>query len=324
MEQGKKIPIVIIPVVDRPPNQTFPNYPTEDANKRLLSFSDEYVYPMADIIKQENDPNHYNDYHFATWNGGDIRKMDKYAKFFSGFCNTMCTLETKTHILKHLSLWDSSQFLELQKSKIDYVVIIENDNTIEDITFIRPVIDAMSKNKIEILQMREVMIGSRVKTELVTTKEHTIYSYSAGYDISLSAYIINVDAAIKLVNEIVKSGGVSSGFYFEIGRLENELNINRQIMEDAAKYVRHDPRLVAERRFDTMKPNFWSRIGKAMAKRFPTVMYTFTTPLISFFGLFDINVIGFILILFIMFMLIFDVRSRLLWFLTGTIVTGFI
>lgn len=102
------------------------------------------------------------------------------------------------------------------------------------------------------------------------------------------------------------------------------MKINRQIMDNSAKYVEHDPRLVAEHRFETMKPNFWSRIGTVAAKRYPGVMYTFTTPLISFFGLFDINVIGLIVILFIMFMLIFNVKSKLLWFLTGTFVTAFI
>lgn len=236
----------------------------------------------------------------------------------------MCTEETKRNIARHLALWDSNFFTELENKKVEYVVIVENDNVIEDITFLRPVLKAMHDKKIDILQMREIITGNKVKTELVMDKNHTIFTYTGGYDVSLSAYIIRVTTALNIVDEIIKSGGLSSGFYFEIARIENEMKINRQILDNAAKYVEHDPRLVAEHRFENMKPNFWSRIGTAAAKRYPGVMYAFTTPLISFFGLFDINVIGLIVILFIMFMLIFNVKSKLLWFLTGTFVTAFI
>ncbi|AEN03670.1 immunodominant IMV surface protein [Yokapox virus] len=323
MEQGSKTPVIIIQVVDRPANDSFPNYPKKDPKKNIVAFKDDYVYPVDKMRKSNDDHTYYDDFYFATWKG-DVKNIDNYSKFFSGFCNKMCTLETKSMIMKHLSLWESKQFLELQKSKIEYVLIVENDNIIEDISFIGPVIDAMQKKKIHILQMKEIMAGSRIKTELLNEGDHIIYSYRGGYDVSLSAYIINVNTAINLANEIVKSGGISSGFYFEIGRLENELNINRQIMDDSVSYVHHDPRLLTEQRFDKMKPNFWSRMGKALSKRFPAVMYISTTPLISFFGLFDINVIGLVAILFMMFMLIFDMKSRILWFLAGTIITGFI
>ncbi|AUL80531.1 hypothetical protein [Vaccinia virus] len=155
-------------------------------------------------------------------------------------------------------------------------------------------------------------------------KNHAIFTYTGGYEVSLSAYVIRVTTALNIVDEIIKSRGLSSGFYFEIARIENEIEINRQLLDDDAQYVEHDPRLVGEHRFENMKPNFWSRIGTAATKRYPGVMYAFSTPLISFFGLFDINVIGLVLILFIMFMLIFDVKSKLLWFVIGTFLTAFI
>ncbi|AKJ93730.1 imv heparin binding surface protein [Raccoonpox virus] len=320
-----KIPIIVIPVIDRDPSETFPNSHEHIEDEKFNDVEDDDVIrPEKYIVVAKDDPDHYKDYAFIQWRGGNIRNDDKYTHFFSGFCNTMCTDETKRNIARHLALWDSKYFIELEDKKVQYAVIVENDNVIEDITFLRPVIKAMDEKKIDILQMRELITGNKVKTELVMEKDHAIFTYTGGYDVSLSAYIIRVTTAINIVDEIIKSGGLSSGFYFEIARIENEMKINRQIMDNSDKYVEHDPRLVAEQRFETMKPNFWSRIGLAAAKRYPGVMYAFTTPLISFFGLFDINVIGLIVILFIMFMLIFNVRSKLLWFLTGTFVTGFI
>ncbi|AOP31579.1 imv heparin binding surface protein [Skunkpox virus] len=320
-----KTPIIVVPVIDRKPSETFPNVHEHIDDKKFNNVEDgDVIRPEKLIVVAKDDPDHYKDYVFIQWTGGNIRNDDKYTHFFSGFCNTMCTDETKRNIARHLALWDSKYFTELESKKVEYAVIVENDNVIEDITFLRPVIKAMGEKKIDILQMRELIAGNKVKTELVMEKDHAIYTYTGGYDVNLSAYIIRVTTALNIVDEIVKSGGLSSGFYFEIARIENEMKINRQIMDNSAKYVEHDPRLVAEQRFENMKPNFWSRIGLAAAKRYPGVMYAFTTPLISFFGLFDINVIGLIVILFIMFMLIFNVRSKLLWFLTGTFVTGFI
>ncbi|AAM13555.1 CPXV112 protein [Cowpox virus] len=325
MAAANKTPVIVVPVIDRPPSETFPNVHEHINDQKFDDVKDNEVMPeKRDIVIVKDDPDHYKDYAFIQWTGGNIRDDDKYTHFFSGFCNTMCTEETKRNIARHLALWDSKFFTELENKKVEYVVVVENDNVIEDITFLRPVLKAMHDKKIDILQMREIITGNKVKTELVMDKDHAIFIYTGGYDVSLSAYIIRVTTALNIVDEIIKSGGLSSGFYFEIARIENEMKINRQILDNAAKYVEHDPRLVAEYRFEHMKPNFWSRIGTAAAKRYPGVMYAFTTPLISFFGLFDINVIGLIVILFIMFMLIFNVKSKLLWFLTGTFVTAFI
>lgn len=70
----------------------------------------------------------------------------------------------------------------------------------------------MHDKKIDILQMREIITGNKVKTELVMDKDHAIFIYTGGYDVSLSAYIIRVTTALNIVDEIIKSGGLSSGF----------------------------------------------------------------------------------------------------------------
>ncbi|AUL80532.1 hypothetical protein [Vaccinia virus] len=65
----------------------------------------------------------------------------------------MCPEETKRNIARHSALWDSNFFTELENKKVEYVVIVENGNVIEDITFLRPVLKATHDKKIDILQM---------------------------------------------------------------------------------------------------------------------------------------------------------------------------
>lgn len=50
--------------------------------------------------------------------------------------------------------------------------------------------------------MREIITGNKVKTELVIDKDHAIFTYTGGYDVSLSAYIIRVTTALNIVDEI--------------------------------------------------------------------------------------------------------------------------
>lgn len=103
-----KTPVIVVPVIDRPPSETFPNVHEHINDQKFDDVKDnEVMQEKRDVVIVNDDPDHYKDYVFIQWTGGNIRDDDKYTHFFSGFCNTMCTEETKRNIARHLALWDS-------------------------------------------------------------------------------------------------------------------------------------------------------------------------------------------------------------------------
>uniref|UniRef100_A0A3G2M162 Fusion protein n=2 Tax=Swinepox virus TaxID=10276 RepID=A0A3G2M162_SWPV len=308
------IPVYVIPKVGRAYQDVIPDIvPTQTRYQEVDNVKDYSNY------LEKNNINIQLTYKYFLWNkvikspGG----IDDFKEYFSGLCSIICTTETKTSVANHFSLWDAYAKANIKDPEKKFIVVLEDENKLHDLITIHRCIKSMLEKEIDIIQLREVFTNSNARVLLNQENNDSIYSYTGGYDFSLSAYIIRLSSAIKIIEDIKKIKGVSTSLSFEMYRLEKELNINRQVINDAIKYVSYDTRYLSNKRVDEMRNGLWNRLGKWMSNRFPDMSYILTHPLFSFFGLFDITVIGVVIILFIILMLIFDVNSKLLWFLSG-------
>ncbi|RAX32186.1 UNVERIFIED_CONTAM: hypothetical protein DQE83_26315 [Escherichia coli] len=179
----------------------------------------------------------------------------------------------------------------------------------------------MQEKNIDIFQLRETFHNSNSRILFNQENNNFMYSYTGGYDFTLSAYVIRLSSAIKIINEIIKNKGISTSLSFEMYKLEKELKLNRQVLNDSSKYILHNTKYLSKKRANEMKNGIWNRVGKWMAHRFPDFSYYVSHPLVSFFGIFDISIIGALIILFIIIMIIFNLNSKLLWFLAGMLFT---
>ncbi len=309
---NEDVHIYIIPVVGRKQGEVFPNFKSEDDEYRRRK---RYAGEDDPLPKQ-------GAFSITTWNVADDVK--DYHHFFSNLCLSVCPEETKALFAHHLSLWE--QLADTKKNGEDntnkFAVIIEDDNTMEDHTVLGKFITGMKEKKIDILQLREMFFNSNVRS--ILTKEPTTYSYEGGYDINLSAYIIRLSALEKMHREIVDGGGISGGMYLDLVRVENSTETKRHILNQADNYIKHDPKLRAVRRVQDMDFGIWRRLGGWLSVRYPKTVFYLTTPLFSFFGLFDVNIMGLLIVLLIIILLAFDVRSRLIWAITGALTTSII
>nr|WGO62701.1 IMV heparin binding surface protein [Wadden Sea poxvirus] len=305
------IPVYIIPIVNVDPNNVIININENNEDVDAV----ETVSNNIDTV--QNDKNSYK-YTYYSWkkfdnNGGLIN----FKRYFSGFCNTMCSEEIKASLAQHFSLWESCLNIDNLENK--FIIVIEDDNIINETIDFTIFLNSMIKNNIDILQLREIFYNGNIRNRI--NDDPPIYTYNGGYDISLSAYIIRLTKAVDLIKEIQSIGGISTGLYLELYKIEKDKNINRQILNNSSDYITNDSRLLVSKRIYKMKDGFWNRIGIWMAKRFPNITFTLTNPLFSFFGLFDINVIGIIIISIITILLMFDINSKTLWLISGAMIT---
>ncbi|AAR07430.1 74L [Yaba monkey tumor virus] len=304
------VPIYVIPIVNRNIKSVIPEY---DSNKDIeLDKVKDDTKPIVGKSLTEISYNYY------IWkkveNSGGVENFKDY---FSSLCNMVCSQELKTSLSKHFSLWEQYTNVEIKDPEKKFFVVLEDDNTLHDLTTLHICISSMFEKKIDILQLREIMYNNNVRTLLNQGYKQSMYSYTGGYDFSLSAYIIRVSTAMALINNIKSNGGISASLNFELSKIENDLKINRQVLNDSSTYITHDTRFVSYKRVDEKRNKMLNRLENWVAGRFPDAYYTVTHPLFSFFGLFDINIVGVITILLILILFIFEVNSKFLWFLSG-------
>ncbi|CAC21312.1 74L protein [Yaba-like disease virus] len=305
------VPIYIIPIVNRGVKSVIPEYEADKKNVEIDEIKDDSKSITGKDLTAIA-------YEYYIWkrvehSGG----IESFKDYFSSFCNIICSQELKTSVSKHFSLWEQYAKANIKDPEKKFFVVLEDDNTLHDLTTIHVCISSMIEKNIDILQLREIMYNNNVRTLLNPGYKQAMYSYTGGYDFSLSAYIIRVSTAIRFINEIKSKGGVSASLNFELSKIENDLKVNRQVLNDSSIYVTHDARFVSYKRVDENRNKMLNKIENWIAGRFPNAYYTITHPLFSFFGLFDINIVGMITILLILILFIFEVNSKLLWFLSG-------
>ncbi|AYC44768.1 IMV envelope protein p35 [Moosepox virus GoldyGopher14] len=316
-----EVSVFIIPIVGRSGFDVIPDMQLESSSaKDIYEINKEDKTPGFSLEKDKDLSFSYKYYNWkrVEHSGG----IENFKEYFSGFCNFMCTSEIKESIVKHFSLWESLAQASILDKENKFIFVIEDDNTLYDIITLHRCIYSMQEKNIDFLQMREILHNNNVRTLFnQEPNKETMYSYTGSYDFSLSAYIIRLSTATELIHEILKMNGISTSLGFEMYRLENEKGLNRQVLNDASTYLEHNIKYISDKRVKDMRNGIWNRIGKWISTRFPDFAYILSHPLFSFFGLFDVTIIGVLIILFIIIMAIFDVNSKLLWFIAGILFT---
>ncbi|QDJ95029.1 IMV heparin-binding surface protein [Hypsugopox virus] len=329
-EENYNIPIIILPIVNRRAENVITDPAFHTTETGVLSVTVTKTENAGDIVKCFEKPKlmsattnvNTSLYKFFEWEKVSKTSVEAFTKFFSPFCNSICTSEAKLSMANHFSLWEDLASTNNMKTvhHDEYVVVVENDNSMLNIPILYTLIESMKEHKIDILQLREAMYsgGSR---DLLHSSDPVLYSYKGAYDINLSGYVIKIATMLKYIEEIKKIGGISTGLYFEMSKIEQDSNINRHILNDAKQYMKHETRYISNKRIGNMKNGLWNRVGNWLAKRFPDATYLLTMPLFSFFNIFDVTLLGVLIIIYILMLLIFDVHSKLLWFGAGAAFT---
>nr|AHB72720.1 P32 [Sheeppox virus] len=317
------IPLYVIPIVGREISDVVPELKSDNDifYKKVDTVKDFKNSDVNFFLKDKKDDISLS-YKLLIWekvekSGG----VENFTEYFSGLCNALCTKEAKSSIAKHFSLWKSYADADIKNSENKFIVVIEDDNTLKDSIIIHNIIIEMQEKNIDIFQLRETFHNSNSRILFNQENNNFMYSYTGGYDFTLSAYVIRLSSAIKIINEIIKNKGISTSLSFEMYKLEKELKLNRQVLNDSSKYILHNTKYLSKKRANEMKNGIWNRVGKWMAHRFPDFSYYVSHPLVSFFGIFGISIIGALIILFIIIMIIFNLNSKLLWFLAGMLFT---
>ncbi|CCD83250.1 IMV heparin binding surface protein [Squirrelpox virus] len=266
----------------------------------------------------------------TTWNVHP--NNDDMQRYFNWTCRSMCTAESIDRVIRHLSLWEhvgDPQYANGTRPETrdgdeppndDFIVVLEDHNTVLDTDVFEPLVEAMGSKGIDIMELTSSVTATTSYTML--SENPPLVSYQSGVVFNASAYIIRVSAAHRLAKEIVDSGGLHTGIGFEMARLERDMGLVRHTLSDARSYVYSDVRLKAVRRAQVTRPCLWNRALTWLSKRFPDMAYALSTPLVSVFGLFEINVVGVVIIALLLLMIVFDVSYRLPWFLMGILVTA--
>ncbi|ADT91104.1 MV heparin binding surface protein [Cotia virus SPAn232] len=317
-EDNETVPVFIIPIVNRPPEDVFPTIP--DAKTKSVDLQAVLDDKTPGVNNHDNIPTLL--YRYYLWKKVEKSNVDNFKEYFTGICNVLCTSESKKSMANHFSLWEAYKKVNITDQENKFIVVIEDENTLFDSNFLTEVITAMYKKNIDILQLKETLYNGNTRSLLLAQdSKNTIYTYTGGYDFCLSAYIIRISKMKELITSILNMGGISTSLNFEMTRLEKDLNINRQVLNEAYKFVESDKKSLSHKRIENMKSSIWNRLGLWASNRFPHLSYIMTNPLFSFFGLFDITVLGVCIILFTIILMIFNVNSNLLWFIAGALFT---
>ncbi|ANS71161.1 imv p35 heparan binding surface protein [Pteropox virus] len=266
----------------------------------------------------------------------DLEHDKDYPHFFSNSCKALCANETKYRLTQHFSLWEH-YVNEIDKSKQqktppppdpenEFVIIVEDDNTVLKPELLKPLIMAMKSQKIDIIQFGDTVTAPGLSPINLTllVQNPPIYGYVGGIDFSLSAYIVRLSALYGIYKNIINTGGSSAGLSFEISKIESELNLTRYVVSNPSEILRHEPYYVIQKRLGGMSGCFWQKLGLWLSKWYPKLVYFSTTPIFSIMGLFDVNVVDIIILIYIAFLIIFYVRSPFLWFIAGLLLTAII
>nr|AHL69636.1 FPV140 protein [Avipoxvirus OKr-2014] len=237
--------------------------------------------------------------------------------YYSDVCRLTCTEDTKTFIADHISLW--RYIMDNAEKLPNYVVIIEDDNTITGESFITNldnIIKILSDNNVDILQLvtHTKLLKDRNSQHLMLLPD--LEAFKGSFDVSLSAYIIRQDAVRKLYSYFTNNRP-NFDISLEILRIENTLGINRYVV-DNDRYVHHDYKLANE--FMKNKKNrssIKSRIDSWIMDNWPSFYHRMYYPLFSVFGKYDITMMFLIAIVIIIGLAIFDINNKLLWLLSG-------
>ncbi|ASK51279.1 IMV heparin-binding surface protein [Eptesipox virus] len=324
------IPIIILPIVDRAAEDVVVDPAFHNTESGALINTISKTENAGDIIKcfdtekklsSSVTTNINSIYKFFEWQRVSKTSVEGFTKFFSPFCNSICTSEAKLSMANHFSLWDDLASTNSMKTvhHDKYVVVVENDISMLNVPILYTLIESMKNHNIDILQLREALYSGGNRD--ILSSEPALYSYKGAYDISLSCYIIKIATMLKYIEEIKKIGGISTGLYFEMSKIEQDVEINRHILNDASEYVKHEPRFLSNKRISNMRNGLWNRVGNWLSKRFPDITYLLTMPLFSFFNLFDVTLLGVLIIIYIFILIIFNVSSKLMWFSAGTAFT---
>ncbi|QRI42905.1 putative IMV envelope protein [Cheloniid poxvirus 1] len=237
--------------------------------------------------------------------------------FYSDLCRLTCTDETKNFIANHISLW---KYIIDNSTKLpEYIIIIEDDNTVMNETFttkINDIINTLKINNINFLQLvtHNKILKDRESKNIMLLPDLEIYKGSI--DISLSAYIVNQEIINKLYSYFVNNKP-SLDISLELIRIENNLGINRYVMSNE-QYIKHDYTLVNEFRTNKkVKSSIKSRINNWIMYNYPSFYNRMYTPLFSLFGRYDISPLFLIAVIIITGLAIFDVNNKFVWLLAG-------
>ncbi|WGD01359.1 m71l [Myxoma virus] len=312
------VSVYVIPVTERDPFEVIPD--VKEEGKRFAEVSDVKKDAKAGGINDPTKVSFY--YNYYVWrkverSGG----VDNFKDYFSGLCNLLCTSESRNSMARHFSLWEEYVKTPVKDPNSVYIVVLEDDTTLLDLTTIHKTITSMVEKNIDILQLRETLHNSNARNILYQGASESMHSYTGGYDFSLSAYIIKISAATRIVEEIIRTKGISTTLSYEMYKMERALQINRQVLNEASAYVQHNTLYVSNKRVNEMKHGLWNRVSQWMSGKFPNIAYFLSHPVVSFFGLFDITILGVSIVLFIILLLVFGINSKLLWFLAGTLIT---
>nr|AEB40187.1 FPV140 protein [Avipoxvirus India/07/2009]AEB40190.1 FPV140 protein [Avipoxvirus India/08/2009] len=237
--------------------------------------------------------------------------------YYSDVCRLTCTEDTKTFIADHISLW--RYIMDNTEKLPNYVIIIEDDNTITGESFITNldnIIKILNDNNVDVLQLvtHTKLLKDRKSQHLMLLPD--LEAFKGSFDVSLSAYIIRQDAVRKLYSYFTNNKP-NFDISLEILRVENTLGITRYVM-DNDRYVHHDYKLANE--FMKNKKNrtsIKSRIDGWIMDNWPSFYHRMYYPLFSVFGKYDITMMFLIAIVVIIGLAIFDVNNKLLWLLSG-------
>ncbi|ASC55581.1 putative IMV protein VP55-like protein [Seal parapoxvirus] len=245
-----------------------------------------------------------------------------YQQYFTDVCRSACPREMRDRVAKHLSLWELLSTNGKQKDE-DFIVVVNNDMTFKHPEMVRPLIAEMANNNWYFVQLRETYATSVSATPVPGTGDPQLVVYAGGFDVSLDAYIIQVGSMKRLFSAIVKDGGVRSSMLTEISVLEKTLGLSRMVLSGAETVVYPEYYIQVKKRLSDA-PSMWALLGTWLAKFWPSAMYFLTTPLLSFMGMFDINVVDVFILAYLLVLFILLPHSRLLWFFAGILLTAIV
>nr|AHL69633.1 FPV140 protein [Avipoxvirus OKr-2014] len=308
----KKQIIFVITTIGRSPSTVVPfkNLEVSEWSYKKGIDYDDYEdlpspQPLPKIRNREEDDIEYDEM---------VSVRDSY---YSDVCRLTCTEDTKTFIADHLSLW--RYIMDNTEKLPNYIIIIEDDNTITGESFITNldnIIKILSDNNVDILQLvtHTKLLKDRNSQHIMLLPD--LEAFKGSFDVSLSAYIIRQDAVRKLYSYFTNNKP-NFDISLEILRVENTLGINRYVM-DNDRYVYHDYKLSNEfMKNKKIKSSVKSRIDNWIMDNWPSFYHRMYYPLFSVFGKYDITMMFLIAIVIIIGLAIFDINNKLLWLLSG-------
>nr|CDQ47763.1 IMV envelope protein [Canarypox virus] len=298
--------IFVINAIGRPPSIVIPY-----KNIEIVKWS--YLETVRREYDDIPDPKIGNQYDDRFYDEATVARDG----FYSDICRLTCTDETKNFIANHVSLW---KYVIDNSSKLpDYIIIMEDNNTVTNETFITKISDIITiikDNNIDFLQLvtHNNILKDRESKKIMLLPDLEIYKGSI--DISLSAYIVNQETIKKLYSYFTNNKP-SLDISLEVLRVESSLGINRYVMSNE-QYIKHDYTLVNEfRNNKKAKSSIKSRVNNWIMRNYPSFYARMYTPLFSLFGKYDISALFLISLIIIVGLAIFDVNNKLVWLLAG-------